>query len=259
MQAVKMCFEQILTILRSLAMNAYAGEFLGTMCLIFLGDGVVANVILKDTKAEGTGWLAITFGWGIALALCIYGFGGVSGAHLNPALTIGLAVSGGFDAALVPGYIIAQVAGAFCGAAGVYLYFLPHINRTENPALKLAIFSTGPAIRHTASNFFCEVVGTFALLYGVLVIANAPMADGLRPLAIGVLLIGIGLSIGGTTGYALNPARDLGPRIFHAIAPIKGKGSSDWEYGWIPVAAPIVGGLLACLAYNLLKGIGFSM
>ena len=226
-------------------MNVYLAEFFGTMLLVFMGDGVCANVLLKDSKAEGAGWIAITIAWGIALALCVYGFGSISGAHLNPALTIGLAAAGNFDLGLVPGYILAQVAGGFCGAAAMYLYFLPHINRTESQALKLAIFATGPAIRHTASNFFCEVVGTFVLLYGVLVIAGANLAEGLGPLAIGALLIGIGLSLGGTTGYALNPARDLGPRIFHQIAPIKGKGGSDWAYGWIPVVAPILGGLLA--------------
>ena len=232
-------------------MNAYAGEFLGTMLLVFLGDGVCANVLLKDSKAEGAGWIAITVAWGIALALCVYGFGGVSGAHLNPALTIGLAAFGDFNIALVPGYVIAQIAGGFSGAAFVYLYFLPHINRTESPMLKLAIFATGPAIRCTPSNFFCEAVGTFILVYGVLVLGGADFISGLRPIAIGVLLIGIGLSLGGTTGYALNPARDLGPRIFHALAPIKGKGSSDWGYAWIPVAAPIVGALLAVLVRNV--------
>lgn len=240
-------------------MSAYMGEFLGTMLLIFLGDGVVANVLLKGSKAEGAGWVAITFAWGIALALCVYGFGGVSGAHLNPALTIGLAAFGGFDMALVPGYIIAQVAGGFCGAALVYLYFLPHFNATEDPALKLVIFATVPAIRCKPSNFFCEVVGTFILIYGVLVLGGADFISGLRPMAIGVLLIGIGLSLGGTTGYALNPARDLGPRIFHAIAPIKGKGSSDWGYSWIPVFAPIMGALLAVLVRNAFVEWGWNV
>ncbi len=240
-------------------MNAYAGEFLGTMLLVFMGDGVCANVLLKDSKAEGAGWIAITIAWGIALALCVYGFGGVSGAHFNPALTIGLAAFGDFNVAYVPGYIVAQIAGGFAGAAAVYLYFLPHINRTESPALKLAIFATGPAIRCTPSNFFCEAVGTFILIYGVLVLGGAEFISGLRPIAIGVLLIGIGLSLGGTTGYALNPARDLGPRIFHALAPIKGKGTSDWGYAWIPVAAPVVGALAAVLVRNLFLDWGFNV
>lgn len=232
-------------------MHEYAGEFLGTMLLVFLGDGVVANVLLKDSKAEGAGWIAISIGWGIALALCVYGFGHVSGAHLNPALTIALAFDGVFAVSKVPGYILAQVAGGFGGAVAVYLYFLPHFNRTENPDLKLACFSTGPAIRCTPSNFFCEVVGTFILVYGVLVLGATEFAKGLNPLLIGCLLIGIGLSLGGTTGYALNPARDLGPRIFHALAPIKGKGDSDWGYAWIPILAPITGAILAVVVRGL--------
>ncbi|WP_434778845.1 MIP/aquaporin family protein [Neisseria sp. Ec49-e6-T10] len=239
-------------------MSAYVGEFLGTMLLVFLGNASVANVLLKNSKAEGAGWVVIAFAWGIALTLCIYGFGHISGAHFNPALTIALAIGGSFDSSLVAGYVVAQLAGAFCGGAAVYLYFLPHFNLTEDVGLKLASFSTGPAIRNTPSNFFCEAVGTFILVYGVLVIGAAEFVQGLNPIAIGCLLMGIGLSLGGTTGYALNPARDLGPRLFHALFPIKGKGSSDWGYAWIPVFAPIVGAIVAVLVRAAFVNWGFN-
>jgi glycerol uptake facilitator protein len=233
------------------------------MLLVLLGDGVVANVVLNRSKGQNSGWIVITVGWGVAVAMAVYAVGRISGAHLNPAVTVGLAVIGSFPWAEVPGYIIAQMVGAFVGAVLVWLMYLPHWKATADPGLKLAVFSTGPAIRHTAGNFIGEVIGTAVLLFGILAIAaNAQtlskpgdvdlsfvFSRGLQPLLVGVLVLGIGLSLGGATGYAINPARDLAPRLAHAVLPIPGKGSSDWGYSWIPVVAPIVGGILGAGAY----------
>ncbi len=243
-------------------MNAYLAEFVGTAILILLGDGVVAGVLLRESKAENSGWIVICFGWGLAVAFAVYAVGTVSGAHINPAVTIALASlpGGDFDWVQVPGYIIAQLLGAFFGAALVYLHYLPHWGATEDPGLKLAVYSTGPAIRNTGSNLISEVIGTFVLVFGVLaIVANAGtiegdlapvVATGLNPLLVGFLVLGIGLSLGGPTGYAINPARDLGPRIAHAVLPIAGKGDSDWGYSWIPVVGPIVGGVLGALVFS---------
>jgi glycerol uptake facilitator protein len=229
------------------------GEFIGTMVLIILGDGVVAGVLLARSKAQNSGWIVITAGWGFAVAVAVYAVGGVSGAHINPAVTIGLASIGRFPWSEVPGYIIAQVLGAFVGAVIVYASYFRHWAPTEDAVLKLAVFSTGPAIRDYAWNFLTEVVGTAMLLYGVLAIASgqAPAASGLTPLLIGILVFAIGLSLGGPTGYAINPARDAGPRVAHTILPIPGKRDSDWRYGWVPIVAPIVGGVLGALLYQL--------
>ncbi len=244
--------------------EAYLAEFIGTALLVLLGDGVVAGVLLKNSKAENGGWIVITVAWAVAVAIAVYAVGRVSGAHINPAVTIALASIGAFPLAQVPGYIIAQMLGAFAGAVLVYVHYLPHWRETEDPNLKLGVFSTGPAIRETASNFISEFIGTAVLLFGILAIgANAgALAAGdvdlsvaygtaLAPLLVGLLVLVIGLSLGGTTGYAINPARDLGPRIAHAILPIAGKGGSDWGYSWIPVVAPIAGGIVGALLFQL--------
>lgn len=235
-------------------MNVYLAELIGTMILIILGDGVVANVVLNKSKGQNSGWIVITTGWGLAVAVAVYAVGWISGAHINPAVTVGLAAIGQFDWAQVPGYIIAQIVGAFIGAVIVWLAYLPHWEVTEDPGAKLAVFSTGPAIRNTTANFITEVIGTAVLVGGVLWIGNANngIGNGLGPLLVGFLVWSIGLSLGGPTGYAINPARDLGPRLAHQLLPIPGKGDSDWAYGWIPVVAPIVGGVIGALFYNIL-------
>ncbi|MEO6577753.1 MAG: MIP/aquaporin family protein, partial [Candidatus Limnocylindria bacterium] len=214
------------------------------------GDGVVAGVLLTRSKAQNAGWIVITTGWALAVALGVFTIGGLTGAHLNPAVTIGLASIGATDWALVPWYIVGEFIGAFIGAVIVYLHYLPHWAETEDPGLKLAVFSTGPAIRSTVANLVSEIIGTFMLVFGVLAIVSNELAPGLAALLIGFLVWGIGLSLGGPTGYAINPARDLGPRIAHALLPIPGKGSSDWGYSWIPVVGPIVGGVLGAVVYQ---------
>jgi len=233
-------------------MSHILGELLGTMLLIILGDGVVANVILSKTKGNGGGLIAITTGWAFAVAIPVFIFGGISGAHFNPAVTLGLAAIGKFAWADVPGYIAAQMVGAFLGGCVVYLHYLPHWAATEDKATKLGVFCTGPAIRNTTANFISEFIGTFVLLFGILGLGTAKMVDGFGPLAVGLLIWVIGLALGGTTGYAINPARDLGPRIAHFLMPIAGKGGSDWGYAWIPVVAPICGGVVAALVFNML-------
>jgi len=248
-------------------MQEYLAEFIGTALLILLGDGVVAGVLLRHSKAENGGWIVITLAWGLAVAIAVYAVGRISGAHINPAVTLGLASIGAFEWARVPGYIIAQLLGAFTGAVLVWLHYLPHWRETEDATLKLGVFSTGPAIRNTGANFISEFIGTFVLVFGVLAIGDAlgegPMGSpdlssafgtALAPLLVGLLVVSIGLSLGGPTGYAINPARDLGPRIAHAVLPIAGKGGSDWGYSWIPVVAPIAGGIVGALAYRLLLG-----
>jgi glycerol uptake facilitator protein len=244
-------------------MHNLLAEAIGTMLLVLLGDGVVANVVLKGTKGENSGWVVITLGWGVAVAMAVYAVGRISGGHLNPAVTIGLAVIGSFAWADVPGYLAAQMVGAFLGAILVWLAYMPHWRLTDDPGSKLAVFSTGPAVRSSAANFVCEMIGTAVLLFGILAIAaNAQtlskpgdvdlsfvFSRGLQPLLVGVLVLGIGLSLGGPTGYAINPARDLAPRLAHALLPIAGKGTSDWRYSWIPVLAPIAGGIIGAGLY----------
>ncbi len=232
-------------------MNIYIGEFVGTMLLIILGGGVVAGVVLKGTKAEGAGWLVITVAWGLAVTMAIYAVGSISQAHINPAVTISLAFIGEFPWDKVPGYLLAQLLGAFTGAVIVWIHYLPHWKKTEDAGLKLAVFSTGPAIRSYASNFVSEMIGTMILVSGLLYIGANEFTEGLNPIVIGVLIISIGLSLGGTTGYAINPARDLGPRIAHFLLPIPGKGMSDWTYAWIPVLGPIFGGILGAVMYRV--------
>lgn len=247
-------------------MEVYLAEFIGTMILILLGDGVVAGVLLRQSKAENSGWIVITFGWGMAVAIAVYSVGAISGAHINPAVTVGLASVGAFPFAMVPGYIIAQLLGAFTGAVLVYFAYLNHWAPTAEPALKLGVFATAPEIPNTVANFITEVIGTAMLVFGVLAIsANAQQINsasevdlaavfstGIQPLLIGFLVFSIGLSLGGPTGYAINPARDLGPRIAHAVLPIPGKGGSDWAYSWIPVVAPLVGGVVGAVLYTIL-------
>ncbi len=225
-------------------------ETFGTALLIILGDGVVAGVLLARSKAQNSGWIVITTGWALAVAVGVYAIGGLTGAHLNPAVTIGLAAIGGTGWDLVPWYLVGEFLGAFIGAVVVWLHYLPHWKETEDPGLKLAVFSTGPAIRNTTSNLISEIIGTFILVFGVLAIVSNELAPGLAALLVGFLVWGIGLSLGGPTGYAINPARDLGPRIAHAILPIAGKGDSDWGYSWIPVVGPVIGGILGAIAYN---------
>lgn len=239
-------------------MTPFLGEIIGTAMLILLGDGVVANVVLNGTKGNNSGWIVITFGWAMAVFVAVSMVGVFSGAHLNPAVTVGLAIAGKFDWALVPSYILAQFIGAFIGAALVWLVYRPHFAATEDRDAKLAVFCTGPAIRDVASNLISEIVGTFALVITVLFLAVSTFGLGaLDALPVGLLVLGIGLSLGGTTGYAINPARDLGPRIMHAILPMPGgKRDSDWGYAWIPVVGPLIGGTLAALLYLALQDPG---
>ena len=235
------------------------------MILVLLGDGVVANVVLAKTKGQNSGWIVITTGWAVAVTVAVYAVGRISGAHINPAVTIALAVIGSFPWSQVPGYIIAQMIGGVAGAILVWLAYYPHWRETSNSDQKLGVFCTGPAIRGHVPNAFSEAIGTAVLLFGILAIAaNAQtlthpgeidlsyvFSRGLQPLLVGILVLGIGLSLGGATGYAINPARDLGPRIAHAILPIPGKGSSDWGYSWIPVVAPIAGGIAGAALYTM--------
>lgn len=233
-------------------MSEFLGEFIGTMLLIIFGGGVVAGVILKGTKAENSGWIVITSGWGLGVAVAVYSVGSISGAHINPAVTISLACVGDFPWEKVPIYVTGQLLGAFFGGVIVWLHYLPHWKETKDQATQLAVFSTGPAIRKTWANLLSEIIGTFILMFGLLTIGANKFSDGLNPLIIGGLIVAIGLSLGATTGYAINPARDLGPRIAHFILPIIGKGKSDWEYAWIPVVGPLLGGMLGTLLYKAL-------
>jgi glycerol uptake facilitator protein len=247
-------------------MQTYLAEIVGTMILVLLGDGVVANVLLARSKGQNAGWMVITTGWGVAVAVAVYAVGRISGAHLNPAVTIALATIGSFPWAQVPGYIAAQLAGAIAGAVLVWLAYLPHWRDTADADAKLGVFCTAPAIRHTGANLVTEIIGTAVLMFGILAIAanaqtlarpgdvdlSVVFSRGLQPLLVGVLVLGIGVSLGGPTGYAINPARDLGPRLAHAMLPIPGKRSSDWAYSWIPVIGPIVGGIAGAGLYSLI-------
>jgi len=240
-------------------MRPFLAELLGTMLLIILGDGVVANVVLNKTKGQNSGWIVITAGWAFAVAVAVYAVGTFSGAHLNPAVTIGLAAIGKFAWSAVPVYLLAQLLGAMLGAAIVWLAYLPHWAATDSKAAKLAVFCTAPAIRNTGTNLITEIIGTFVLVLGVLVVLTPKNLNpehgwnaGFGPFLVGIIVWAIGLSLGGPTGYAINPARDLGPRIAHALLPIAGKGKSDWDYAWIPVAGPIIGGLIAAFLYKAL-------
>ncbi len=234
-------------------MTPFVSELTGTALLIILGDGVVANAVLNKTKGNNGGWIVITFGWAIGVFVGVYVTAASSGAHLNPAVTIGLASVGKFAWASVPLYISAQILGAMLGSFLVWLVYRRHFNETTDTGAQLAVFCTGPAIRSTLDNLISEIVGTFVLILGVLfLVAPNNSLGSLDALPVALLVLGIGLSLGGTTGYAINPARDLGPRIMHAILPIKGKGGSDWKYSWIPIIGPVLGCLLAALCFTLI-------
>jgi glycerol uptake facilitator len=238
-------------------MNPYLAEFVGTALLVLLGDGVVAGVLLNKSKAQNGGWIVITAGWAFGVAIPVYAIGTISGGHINPAVTIGLAVMGKFAWGQVAGYLGAQFLGALVGAVLVWLAYLAHWEGTAEQSLKLMVFSTAPAIRRLPMNFVTEVIGTFVLMFGVMALSAYKPSEqsGLTPLLVGILVWGIGLSLGGPTGYAINPARDLGPRIAHALLPIAGKGDSDWSYAWVPVVGPLVGGILGAATYvALFKG-----
>lgn len=247
-------------------MNVYLAEIVGTALLILFGNGVVANIVLARTKGNGGGWICITAGWAFAVAIAVFAVGRISGAHINPAVTLALASIGSFSWALVPGYIAAQMTGAILGAVLVYLSYLAHWELTPDPGAKLACFSTAPAIRKNGPAFITEFIGTAVLVFGVLafgrVVAGAPTDQGawaatmnmwFGPALVGLLVFALGLSLGGPTGYAINPARDLGPRIAHALLPIAGKGTSDWGYAWIPVLAPIAGGVVGAQMFKALN------
>jgi glycerol uptake facilitator protein len=234
-------------------LSIFGAEVIGTALLILLGNGVVAGVLLNHSKAQNGGWIVITWGWGLAVMTAVFAVGQFSGAHLNPAVTFAFAIDGRTPWGDVPEYIAGEFVGAFIGATLVWLSYLDHWRETEDPGLKLACFSTAPAIRNPVANIITEVIGTFMLVFGILaIVANKATVDtGLVALLVGLLVFAIGLSLGGPTGYAINPARDLAPRIAHALLPIPGKGPSDWGYAWIPVVAPIAGGILGALAFDL--------
>ncbi|MBA4536767.1 aquaporin family protein [Bacillus aquiflavi] len=236
-------------------MTAFLGELVGTLILIIFGAGVVAGSVLKKSKSNNSGWIVITIGWGLGVTMGVYAVGQFSGAHLNPAVTVALAFSGDFPWGDVLGYILAQMIGAFIGAVIVYLHYLPHWKATEDSDAKLAVFATSPAIAHKFANLLSEMIGTMVLVFGILFIGANNFTEGLNPLVVGLLIVAIGMSLGGPTGYAINPARDLGPRIAHFLLPIAGKRDSDWGYSWIPVVGPLLGGSLGSLLYNaLFKG-----
>lgn len=235
-------------------MTPFLGELLGTMLLVLLGDGVVANVVLKDTKGSNSGWIVITFGWAMAVFVGVFSVASVSGAHLNPAVTIALAVAGKFAWAQAGTYVLAQMLGGAMGALLVWLQYKDHFAKTDSREGKLAVFCTGPQIRNTFSNLLSEIIGTFVLVFGVLHMAAPAMGLGaLDALPVALLVLAIGLSLGGTTGYALNPARDLSPRLMHFLLPIPNKKDSDWGYAWIAVLGPVLGGALAAVVYNALQ------
>lgn len=245
-------------------MIEYFGEFLGTMILILLGNGVVANVNLDKTHSFGAGWIVITFGWGMAVFVAVLVTADMSGAHLNPAVTLGLAFSGLFDWVKVAPFIFFQILGAMTGAFVVYIFFKNHFKITETPGAKKACFCTAPAIRNFKNNFFSEVVGTFVLILAVLLITLPQLEyqslgsekvgmGSLGALPVALVVFSVGLSLGGTTGYAINPARDFGPRIVHTLLPLKNKDDNDWQYAWIPIAGPVTGAALAAAIYLLIN------
>jgi glycerol uptake facilitator protein len=242
-------------------MTPFLAELVGTMLLVVFGDGVVANVVLSRSKGQNSGWIVIAAGWAAGVTIAVYAVNALSGAHLNPAVTIALAAIGKFPWANVPSYVLAQTIGAFVGGILVWLTYLPHWALTEDKGLKLAAFSTGPAVRNPGANLISEAIATAALTLGLLsvltpknLIPNTGFETAFAPLLVGVIVFGIGLSLGGSTGYAINPARDLGPRFAHAILPIPGKGTSDWGYAWVPVLGPIIGGVAGALIYRMLWG-----
>ena len=233
-------------------LGTFMAELIGTAILVLLGDGVVANVVLKKSKGFNSGWMVIASGWAFAVAVPVFMFGTISGAHFNPAVTLALAVTGNFAWSQVPMYILAQFIGAFIGATLVLLSYYNHFEATEDKATKLGVFCTAPEIRNPKWNFITEFIGTFLLMFGILGISSSPFVDGLQPLAIGILIWAIGLCLGGPTGYAINPIRDFGPRLAHFILPVPSKGGSDWKYAWIPVVAPILGAIVSAIVYGII-------
>jgi len=247
----------VLVVVHKPHLGIVGSEIIGTGLLILLGDGVVAAVLLAKSKAENSGWIVITLGWGMAVMVGAYSVGPFSGAHLNPAVTLGLWIHGSITGSMAWKYFLGEMIGAMIGAFLVFLTYYLHWRDTEDPGLKLACFSTGPAIRNYGWNVLTEIVGTFVLVFGILAIGapwQANNASGLTTLLVGLLVLGIGLSLGGPTGYAINPARDLGPRIMHAILPIPGKGGSDWSYSWVPVLGPLIGGALGAIFFDAVFG-----
>jgi glycerol uptake facilitator protein len=242
-------------------MNPIVGEVFGTMLLVVLGDGVVANVLLTRSKGQNAGWIVVTAGWAVAVTLAVFAVNAVSGAHINPAVTLAMAAIGTFPWASVPGYIAAQLVGAFLGGVVVWVAYLPHWRLTDDPAMKLGVFCTAPAVRHPLSNVLTEAIATAVLVIGLLAILtpanlqpNTGFDRAFAPVLVGLIVFGIGLSLGGPTGYAINPARDLGPRLAHSVLPVAGKGGSDWGYAWVPVVGPILGGVAGALVYTALAG-----
>lgn len=235
-------------------MSPLLGEFIGTALLILLGNGVVANVVLDKTKGNNSGWIVITFGWGMAVFTGVYAATHLgSPGHINPAFTLASAYLGSLPWSEVLPYIAAQMGGAFLGAVLVWLTYRPHFNETKDASLQLAVFSTGPAIRNSVSNLIAEIIGTLTLVLGALLMTKSEVKLGtLEALPVALLVLGIGLSLGGPTGYAINPARDLGPRIAHAVLPMSGKGKSDWPYAWIPIVGPFLGALIAAVIYKMI-------
>jgi len=233
-------------------MNIFLAEFLGTLLLVLLGNGAIATVLLSRSKGEGSGWFVVTAGWGFALTLAIYAVGWVSGAHLNPAITIAMATMGRVATDLVPQYLFGQFLGAMAGAALMWLVYLPHWSVTENKANKLMCFCTKPAVKKPFVNMLVEVIATAVFLFGILTVLDerTGFTTASAPLMIGFLIFGIGLTLGSPTGFALNPARDLGPRVMHALLPVHGKGESEWDYAWVPVVGPIVGAIVGSLFYQ---------
>lgn len=230
----------------------FTGELLGTFILVLLGDGVVSACILNKTKAQNSGWIAIVLGWGIAVTVAVYISGFMSGAHLNPAVTLAMAAIGSLPWSQVVTYLVTQFLGAMLGALVLYLHYYPHWKETKDAGTILACFSTGPAIRHTWSNLLGEALGTAVLVITVMAIGPNKVAAGFGPIIVGFVVMAVGFSLGATTGYAINPARDLGPRIIHALLPIPNKGDSDWSYAWIPVLGPILGGVAGALIYQVI-------
>lgn len=233
-------------------MHEILGEFLGTMFLVLLGDGVCAAVNLKKSKAEGSGWIVIAFGWAMAVTMAVYMSGFLGPAHLNPAVTIAMAMTGAISYGQVVPFILAQMLGAFLGAVLVWLAYRPLWNETKDQGAILGTFATGPAVRDYAANVVTEAIGTFVLVFGLLAFGRNNFADGLNVFAVGGLILALGLSLGGPTGYALNPARDLGPRIAHQVLPITNKGDSDWAYSWVPIVGPIIGAVIAALIFGMI-------
>jgi glycerol uptake facilitator protein len=234
-------------------MHIFWAELIGTFLLVLLGNGVVANVLLTKTKGHNSGWISISAGWGFGVAMAVYATGWVSGGHFNPAVTLGFCLAKKTAWQLVPLYLSGQMSGAILGAIFVWLSYFPHWQKTPDPQLKLLCFATQPAIRSLGWNFICELIGTMVLLIGVLGIFDMHngISSGMGPYAVGILIFSIGLSLGGPTGYAINPARDLGPRLAYALLPIRGKGTADWSYAWVPIIAPLIGGLLGAMIYLL--------